>query len=317
MFIVGGHGIADVITDRHKPDRHRHQENHQPEEGKNQSNENLEQPRFRKMQNRSLKHRKEDNHQEEGFCDFPGSLTHQMPEVSTEIRLKRVVRKLIADAAVSCSQAQCEYCENRSHGAKCNQPEAVFLRISACKSLGNAQTECHDKRNRNRPGRNSARIKRQRQQRPFSRRNQQRSKRKQKHIEEHQQRCQVAFQHNPDHGKNQKQTDANAHGHDKQRRIDYRTHLSGQHGKIRLRNRNQDAQQKAHRHQNANFLRFCKSFPHMLSHRHHGKIRSQIKKADPDHQQKRADDKNKPVEPGKRCKRGKGNDQDQPCDRHN
>ena len=109
-------------------------------------------------------------------------------------------------------------------------------------------------------------------------------------IKSNQQDIQADSKQDSQHGDDQKDADSKRHRSD-QRRVRYIRHLVGEHLQIRLRDGDDDTEQKADEYNHPNLSGFCNTASDLRSDRGHRCIRTQGKKGHPHDQQDRSHQK--------------------------
>ena len=173
--------------------------------------------------------------------------------------------------------------QDRKHGAdaaQCDQAEAVILCAAVASYRGETNAERHDKRNRDRAGRNTARIECDRNE--FVRHKG--GKDKNCNIEQNKQKRKPYFEDCTQQCEHEEQADTDCDRPDQHAVRDGRD-LSGEHLKIRFGDRNQNADQQCDRDDHSKIFCLRQLCADTLAHRRHRNIRAKRKERHADDQQ--------------------------------
>ena len=156
---------SKLCSDRHKADIYSGKEQDKPDVGVDQTNKNSYQAVPVHLQRNDLEQAKKQNDRKHRYRDLPHIIRKRMQKCPPQLhRIHGCHNRLCLIYSLRrIEQSEYEHGKNRPDRAQRDQTKAVVccMLITSCRR--DTDTKCHDKRNRHRAGRHTARIKCHRQ----------------------------------------------------------------------------------------------------------------------------------------------------------
>ena len=280
--------LTDLPADGHEADVGARQEKREAHEGIRKTDEYLDQLTPGERPRHELKENEKRYDGRNGAQHFQRICT-QSPTVRRESAARGFRHKhgfhLVLAAFRLINDAENHHGENGTDTAQRHQTEAVVAALFAASHGGDAHAQRHDEGNRDGTRRDAARIKGNR---PEALGDEQERHGEQGGVKNRQQNGQADAEHDAQHGDRQK--DPHAHGNgDDEHHIFYIAHLLRQNLQIRLRHRDDDADDKADKGDQPDLFALRESGAHLLPDDEHGHIRAEREQRRSHNQQQHAD----------------------------
>ena len=209
----------------------------------------------------------------------------QLPQLHRIAHFRQHRRDVGAVGRAKCD-AEDQHRQNGAHRAQCHQTKAVVRRMAVAADRRHAHAQRHDKRYRHGAGGHTAGVKGHGQKLPGHKG----SQHEHKAVERHQQRRQRHAQQHAQERDGEEQAHARRHRED-QGLVGDGGHLIGQHLQVRLRNGDEEPQQKADAQDHRQFAAPGEHSTHTLAHGGHAHFCAQCKEHDAHHDEHRTQQK--------------------------